>query len=104
MQVKWKKRAEIELARNIDFVLEHFGKRVARAFYNSVKRYNNYFASNPYMGPREELLLGREIEYHSFVVHKHFKIVYYVDEREKCVYIVDMWDVRREPKILSESI
>jgi hypothetical protein len=50
---------------------------------------------NPLLGKREFLLEDRRDHvYRSLLVHKHFKVVYYIDES----YIVALWDVRREPR------
>ena len=47
------------------------------------------------MGLVEPLLEGRNKVYRSLVIHKLYKLVYYVDE--ETIYIADLWDVRRDP-------
>ena len=75
-----------------------FGRRVASHFYEMVEHSISLLAVNPRMGERELLLEDRQIKYRSLLVHKHFKVVYYIDEMEDAVYIVALWDVRREPR------
>ena len=58
-------------------------------------------ASNPYMGKIEPLLINRKgHEYRSLVIHEHFKLIYYIDLSQNILYIVDLWDTRREPSRL----
>ena len=37
-------------------------------------------------------------------MNKRFKFVYYYDETEETVYIVNIWDTRMNPKTLIKSI
>lgn len=55
-------------------------------------------AANPYMGPLEPLLAERRTSYRSFVVHEHYKLIYWVDEEKEILYVSDLWDTRREPE------
>lgn len=40
----------------------------------------------------------------TLLVHKLFKLVYYVDEKKSVLYIVSLWDVRRDPSTLISRI
>lgn len=35
--------------------------------------------------------------FRSIVVHEHYKLVYYIDKNEDTVYVVDIWNTRRDP-------
>lgn len=104
MRIEWKSRAVKELDRAFCFTFERFGKRVAILFYREIRKYDTYLLKNPCLGMVEPLLEGRNKVYRSLVVHRYFKLVYYIDDVNDVINIVDIWDVRREPKGLSQSV
>lgn len=63
---------------------------------------NELLAANPYMGKEEPLLEKRRRPYRSLVLDELHKVIYYIDA--DAVYIVDLWDVRRNPDALAERI
>lgn len=102
MQIKWSKRADQALEAAFIYGMEHFGEHTARLFYKKVKADSYLLATTPLMGGAEPLLAERQKDYHSFVVHKHYKLVYYL--KGNSLYIVDFWDTRREPTKLARRI
>ena len=42
-------------------------------------------ASHPHLGAIESLLENRRHAYRSLVVHQHFKLIYYIDEKKDCL-------------------
>ena len=101
ISVIWRKRAErqLEIASTQGYKL--FGERVAGKFYWQTKRQAHLLASHPHLGAIEALLEDRQRAYRSLVVHEHFKLVYYIDEKKDILYIAD---TRREPATLTRSI
>ena len=63
--------------------------------------YEPLLAANPRLGITEPLLAGRKREYRSIVVHKLFKLVYYV--KDETLYIAALWDTRREPHAQADT-
>lgn len=104
VSIEWRKRAEQRLDSNTKQCLNLFGEYIAAQAYLQTKRHALLLANNPYMGPLEPLLAGRRRAYRSLVVHEHFKLIYYVDEKKSILYIVDIWDTRREPSALAHGI
>lgn len=98
MQVIWQKDAQRELQKVLRYGKENFGIRVMERFYEQIGRYEVLLAANPYMGPLEPLLAERRTSYRSFVVHEHYKLIYWVDEEKEILYVSDLWDTRREPE------
>ena len=43
-------------------------------------------------------MAGRKAQYRSMVIHKHFKLVYRIDEQRQVIRIAALWDTRREPR------
>ncbi len=104
MQVEWKRRAQREVEAAIVYGVDNFGERVAIQFYQRVKMWAERLTQHPEIGSPEPLLEGRKYLYRSLIVHKHHKLIYYIDEVKQTVYIADLWDMRREPSRLSRRI
>lgn len=100
MQVKWTQRALRRLNIAVNYGLREFGINTALQFYKRVKSYEPLLATNPYMGKVEETLRERQVEYRSFVIHPHFKLIYYVNEKKQCVVITYLFDTRQAPEKL----
>ena len=97
MQVKWTQRALNRLNIAVNYGLREFGETTTRQFYEKIKSYESLLATNPYMGKVEKVLENRQVEYRSFVVHPHFKLIYYVNEKKQCVVITYLFDTRQDP-------
>ncbi|HIZ02609.1 MAG TPA: type II toxin-antitoxin system RelE/ParE family toxin [Candidatus Bacteroides merdipullorum] len=98
MKYIWRKSAEKRLLQETEYCLQRFGKKAALRFIESIDRQVTLLSQSPGIGKREPLLLHRTRHlYRSLVVHKHFKLVYYIDEAANTLYIVALWDTRREP-------
>ena len=67
-----------------------------------VQHANMLLSENPNMGSPDPLLADRSIMYRSYVVNRLNKIVYFI--KEDHIEVADFWDVRREPKKLSERV
>lgn len=86
----------------VRYIHREFGHRSAENFVQKVKETRTLLATNPHLGPIEPLLADKTTTYRSVVVNKVNKMVYrIVDDR---IEIVDFWDVRREPKSLTNQI
>lgn len=87
-------------ARNIQIM---FGKTYRDSFLQSVKEARLLLAANPSLGFVETLLSDSPRGYRSLVVNKLNKMVYYVGN-DTVIYIVDFWDIRREPGALASQV
>lgn len=67
-------------------------------FYQRLKKNETLLAANPYMGPFESQLAERQTPYRSLVIHEHYKLIYWVNEKKGILYVSDLWDTRREPE------
>lgn len=104
MKYQWKKQAESQLRKNVAYCTKKFGKFIALHFIDIIEHQVNLLASHPHLGAIEPLLKDRQRSYRSLVVHKHFKLVYYIDEKKETLYIIALWDTRREPATLTRNI
>lgn len=102
VEVIWSKRANKERIATLVYGVKHFGIKATEKLNERIENYAILLAENPRMGIVEPLLAQRRHEYRSFVVHEHYKLVYYIIE--DTLYIVDLWDTRRKPKGLAHRI
>ncbi|MFD2727274.1 type II toxin-antitoxin system RelE/ParE family toxin [Hyunsoonleella rubra] len=56
----------------------------------------NKLIDSPYIGQEEPLLKERRIQYR-YLVYKNYKMIYSVDESDKFIKIVDVFDTRQNP-------
>lgn len=102
VEIKWSKRANRRRISVLTCGIQLFGVVTAQRLYDRIEDYVGSLAVNPLMGIIEPLLCGRSMEYRSLVVHEHYKLIYRIEGT--CIYIVDLWDTRREPNKLSRRI
>ena len=102
MQVIWAEDARDELGSVLEYGACAFGKRAAERFYEKLLENELRLANNPYMGELEPLLAGRPQNFRSLVVHRHYKLVYYVEA--EIIHIVALFDTRRDPASLGDHI
>ncbi len=101
MQVTWNKKALTQLDAVMKYGRQEFGERTTQRLYARIMSYEPLLAANPRLGITEPLLAGRKREYRSIVVHKLFKLVYYV--KDETLYIAALWDTRREPHAQADT-
>ena len=89
-----------EIAQSIQ---RSFGKKHRENFMQKVKETRLLLADNPHLGHEEPLLTDSPKGYRSIVVTKLNKMVYYVDNNTT-IFIVDFWDVWREPSTLANQV
>ena len=105
MQVKWSKKAGKVFEDALTQGMIMFGVRTSEMFYHKIKSHETLLAAHPHIGKVEPLLVHKKRhEYRSLVVHKHFKLIYYVESACDTIYIVDLWDTRREPAALTNRL
>ena len=101
-KVEWSDEARRDFQRIIRYIAYGFGKKAVRKFEENIAHWERLIALNPAIGPEEAVLQGLEKEYHSVVVHRNCKLVYYV--KSDTLYIVALWDTRREPAAQADNI
>lgn len=103
-RVMWTKSAKHQRKEALLYGAKVWGNDAARKFRNQLIKEQSLLSAHPNMGKTEPLLETFTKNYRSLVVHKHFKLVYYIDERQQTLFIVALWDTRREPGAMSQSI
>lgn len=74
------------------------GRRTASRFVSSIKKTIRQVCTHPENGPSEQLLDGDSYGIRSVVAHPYFKVIYIYKSDLNEVYILDVWDTRRDPQ------
>ena len=98
----WNKKALNQLDAVMAYGRQEFGERAVQRLYTRIMSYEPLLAANPRLGIAEPLLTGRKRAYRSIVVHKLFKLVYYV--KGDILHIAALWDTRREPRTQADNM
>lgn len=102
MKVIWSQRAVKSLRIIEDYILQEFGENKRLEFMAEAEKVARNLEQFPGLGKQEPLLVHRKKEYHSFVISRLSKIIYYTDATR--VVIADVWETRREPKALTKGL
>ncbi len=102
MQLIWTKRAQNERFKVAAYISANFGKKATYDFVADLSKKRRWIKESPTIGRLEPLLADRVIQYRYLHVGKHNKMIYCV--KGNTIYIVDLWDMRREPSRLASRI
>ena len=83
---------------------ENFGEAISARFTYSIIDQSFLLAANPQMGQRRPELDTPRRQMRSLLVHEHFQLIYYYHESKATVYIVSLWDTRKNPAGLRRSM
>lgn len=97
--VIWRQIALKQQAALLTYINREFGKKSAKKAHDAIKHCETLLARNPYMGSAEDFLKENKLNYRSLVVHKHTKLIYYLNDSQQTLYIAALWDTRREPSV-----
>ena len=104
-KVTWEDEAKLLLGKFIEYAALEFGKSTALRWAKEVQSFEYRVQSFPEAYPPEELLLGRSPLFRRrHLMNRRFKIIYYYDEEEDLVHVVDIWDTKRNPSALIRRI
>jgi plasmid stabilization system protein ParE len=99
MKLIWLERASHALEEHYDF-LARVSPRAAANLYNDILDVAENLATLPALTSIELLLEGEPEMFRSIVVHRRYKIIYFVED--ETLKIADVWDTRRDPAKLRE--
>jgi len=102
--VKWTKRALTQLLSLYKNGVKEFGFSVARKTVSKAYSITDNLEKWPTTGFPEPLLKNLAHLYRAKHINKRYKIIYRYEENTDIVYIEDIWDTRRSPKNLTNSM
>ena len=103
--IEWTEKFLSILNRYIDEARTEYGRATALRWAEEIATMEERLRIYPLSYSPERLLLGRAITYRRcHVMNRRFKIIYYYDEKEDVVHLIDIWDTRRNPKMLVRRV
>ncbi len=89
-----------ELEKVLAYAMFEFGVTTVKRFNQAYQRIRNRLAIHPCSSPKEPLLKSFLRPYRSAIIMKNWKIIYRYDAEYDRIILVDLWDMRRNPKYL----
>ena len=102
MKLRFTKRAREEFLLVVDVFAEYAGQHYADNFIDKVDKCCQSLLKFPNIGQPEMLLTGRGKTYRAKFINENYRLIYYATKTT--VWIVDIWDRRRNPELLSKRI
>ena len=104
-KVIWEKDATTLLLEYIENARIEFGNSTVKRWQKERKTIEWRLERYPVSYPIEEILQERNILYRCcHLMNRRFKIIYYYNETEDTVRVIDIWDTRMDPKVLVRRI
>lgn len=92
----WTDFSQRELKSIYDFYREKATVRIAKKLVNGIYDETLKLKTQPRIGQEEELLKTRDQEFR-YLVHKSYKIINWINEKENRIEINDVFDTRQNP-------
>src|SRR5680860_1490727 len=86
LEVIWSDFAEKKLDDIFEYYKKNAGNRIANEMIQSLINESKRLEKDPFIGQKEELLKERKITYR-YLIFKHYKIIYSVDEKHGFIKI-----------------
>ncbi|RZJ73534.1 type II toxin-antitoxin system RelE/ParE family toxin [Flavobacterium sp.] len=99
LTVYWLEFAQDRITAIFDYYKSNVGVQVAENIVAGIVDASFEIGKNPFGGQRENALVDRIREYR-YSIYKSYKIIYWIDEPNKMVFISTVFDSRRNPKEL----
>ncbi|WP_343695081.1 type II toxin-antitoxin system RelE/ParE family toxin [Flavobacterium sp.] len=96
LTVYWTQFAEDKLIDIFEYYKYKAGVKVAKALVDGLVDASLSLEFNAYGGQKEELLSDR-IQDFRYLIFKNYKIIYWINEYKKAIYISNIFDTRQNP-------
>ena len=96
LEVYWTEFSESELEKIFDYYHNKVSYRVAKKLTDGIYKETLKLEEQPEIGQIEELLKNRKQDFR-YLVYKNYKIIYWINKREKRIEINDVFDSRQNP-------
>lgn len=103
LKVFWTAFAEKELFQIYDYYKDRASKRVAKKLASGIWDASHKLQKHPEIGQIEDLLISRKQEFR-YLVYKNYKLIYWINNNKHRIEIMDVFDVRQNPKKIKRSL
>ncbi|MCK0133016.1 MULTISPECIES: type II toxin-antitoxin system RelE/ParE family toxin [Arenibacter] len=103
LEIFWTGFAEDQLHCIFKHYQKKAGNRIAKKLVDGIFNEPSKLKIQPEIGQIEELLRDRELGFRYLIYKKNYKIIYWINEDENRVEIIDVFDVRQYPLKIRRS-
>ena len=103
-KIIWNKRAELLFAEHIEYARCEFGVSTALRWINQKNQIEARLRCHPESYPPEPIASNKQRVFRGIIVMKSFKLIYVYYPSSDIVRIVDIWDMRMNPKALAKRL
>lgn len=96
LDIFWTDFAKNELKRIFDYHKEKASHQIARKLVEGIYIATLTLKGKPELGQKEELLLDRPQKFR-YLIHKNYKIIYWINSEYDRLEITDIFDTRQNP-------
>ena len=96
LKIYWTDFSKRELHQIFEYYKETASVRIAKKLVLEITQVVLKLQKQPNIGQREELLLKRKEEFR-YLVHKNYKVFYWLNKDEYRIEITDIFDTRQNP-------
>ena len=100
MEIKTDDLFDSEFDKYVDYALLEFGRKTAKKWIDSLIGIKHQLRLMPESYPFvPELQKWRK--YRGAIIMENFKIIYFYNEEKDILWLVDLWDLRQDPRKLN---
>lgn len=96
LKIYWTGFSKKELQKIFEYYKENANLKVAKRLTIGIAKETLKLKNQPEIGQIEELLIDRPNEFR-YLVYKNYKIIYWINKKEKRIEINDIFDTRQNP-------
>ena len=101
LKIYWTDFSKNELQKIFSYYKENANLRIAKSLILGITKKVLTLKVQPSIGQKEELLKGRKQEFR-YLVYKNYKIIYWINNEENRIEIIDVFDTRQNPIKMNE--
>lgn len=99
MEIKTDALFKKEIKKSIEYALQELGLKTARKWQTQyIKRLLEFM---PKRYPIVAHFRNETMEFRGAIIMKNFKIIYFYNEEKDILWLVDLWDLRQDPRKLN---
>ena len=103
LKVYWTDFSKGELRLIFDYYNEKASLKIARKLVLELTQEVIKLQNQPYIGPKEQLLIDKVQEFR-YLVQRNYKIIYWVNTNKNRIEINDVFDTRQNPVKIDRNI
>ena len=101
MEIKADALFKREIKKSIEYALQEFGLTTARKWQTQFKEIMRLLEFMPKRYPIVAYFRNETMEFRGAIIMKNFKIIYFYNEEKEILWLVDLWDLRQDPRKLN---